>query len=59
MRSKTTFCCWRIAWRRVPDAKSVLSVMSLALKRGQRVRLVAEGPDAPEAVEGLAEFLPV
>lgn len=41
----------------VLDAKSVLSIMSLALKPGQKVWLAAEGPDAPEAIERLAGFL--
>lgn len=42
---------------RSADAKSVLSVMGIGATSGQQVRVRAEGPDAPQAVETLSELL--
>lgn len=42
---------------RSANAKSVLGVMGLAVARGHRIRIVAEGPDAEEAVAQLAELV--
>jgi phosphotransferase system HPr (HPr) family protein len=39
------------------DPRSVLSIMALDVQVGQEVVLQAEGPDAHEAVERLAEVL--
>ena len=39
------------------DAKSVLGVLSLAARRGTKLRLRARGSDAGEAVEALAELV--
>jgi len=39
------------------DAKSVLSVMAIGATSGQQVRILAEGPDAPQAVEALRDLL--
>jgi len=36
------------------DAKSLLDVLALGAKGGSTLRLSAEGPDAPGAVDGLA-----
>lgn len=42
---------------RSASAKSVLGVMGLAVARGHRIRIVADGPDADEAVARLAELV--
>ena len=42
--------------RRV-DAKSLLGVLSLGIVQGTVIQLIADGPDAEEAVEALAELL--
>jgi phosphocarrier protein HPr len=42
---------------READAKSLLSVLALGAKAGTSVRLRADGPDAPEAVDRLATLL--
>lgn len=42
---------------RTASAKSVLGVMGLAVARGDRIRIAAEGTDADEAVERLAELV--
>lgn len=39
------------------DAKSVLSLLSLALSRGNKIKIVAEGPDEEEAVNEIAHFI--
>jgi len=39
------------------NAKSIMGVMGLALAAGEEVVLVADGPDAEEAVAALAKFL--
>ena len=46
-----------VAGDREADAKSLLSVLGLGAKAGTTVALRADGPDAPAAVEGLAELL--
>jgi phosphotransferase system HPr (HPr) family protein len=43
--------------QRTASAKSVLGVMGLAVARGHRIRIVAEGDDADEAVTHLAELV--
>ncbi len=42
---------------READAKSVLLVLTLDVRRGDRVRLSASGPDAESAVEELARLV--
>ena len=42
--------------RRV-NAKSLLGVLSLGIVQGTVIQLIADGPDAAEAVEALAELL--
>lgn len=42
---------------RSASAKSVLGVMGLAVARGHRIRIAAEGTDADEAVARLAELV--
>ena len=42
--------------RRV-NAKSLLGVLSLGIGQGTVIQLIADGPDAEEAVEALAELL--
>ena len=39
------------------DAKSVMSVLQLAAVKGTLLRFRAQGPDAEEAVEALAELV--
>jgi phosphocarrier protein HPr len=45
------------AGARTVDAKSVLSVMGLGATSGQEVTVVADGPDAREAVTALISIL--
>ena len=42
--------------RRV-DAKSLLGVLSLGIVKGTTITLIADGPDAKEAVEALAQLV--
>jgi len=42
------------AGEREADAKSLLAVLALGARRGTRLRLTAEGGDAPAAIEALA-----
>lgn len=42
---------------RSASAKSVLGVMGLAVARGHRIRIVAQGTDADEAVARLTELV--
>ena len=39
------------------SAKSIMGIMSLAIASGTTIKLVAEGSDAEEAVEALAQFV--
>jgi phosphocarrier protein len=43
-------------WRSV-DGKSILGLLLLAAAQGTTITLVAEGPDAAEAVDALAAFV--
>ena len=43
--------------QKTASAKSVLGVMGLAVARGHRIRIVAEGDDADQAVAQLAELV--
>ena len=42
--------------RRV-NAKSLLGVLSLGIVKGTTITLIADGPDAEEAVEALAQLV--
>lgn len=39
------------------DAKRILGVMSLGVKKGQTITIIADGADEDAAVEGLQKFL--
>ena len=39
------------------NGKSIMGLLMLALERGSGVEVVADGPDAKEAVAALAQFL--
>jgi catabolite repression HPr-like protein len=39
------------------NAKSIMGIMSLAIARGTTVKLIAEGNDENEAIEGLSSFI--
>ena len=39
------------------DAKSIMSVMRLAATKGTKLKIVADGDDASEAVEALSELI--
>ncbi len=39
------------------NAKSIMGLMSLAITKDTQVKLLAEGTDAKEAIETLAEFI--
>jgi phosphocarrier protein len=47
---------WISCSDRKADAKSVLDILSLAVRSGQRVRLEAQGPDANTAVNSLSKL---
>ncbi len=42
--------------RRV-NAKSLLGILSLGISQGMNIKLIADGQDETEAVEGLAELI--
>jgi phosphotransferase system HPr (HPr) family protein len=44
------------AGRRRVDAKSIFGLLRLGAVRGKRLSLIAHGPDAPRAVQVLAEL---
>lgn len=39
------------------NAKSIMGIMSLAVSRGTEITIIADGPDAEEAVNVLAEMV--
>ena len=39
------------------NAKSIMGMMSLALKNGEEVTVVTEGSDEEEALEGVGDYL--
>ena len=47
---------WVEEERRV-NAKSLLGVLSLGIVKGTAITLIADGPDAKEAVEALAQLV--
>ena len=42
---------------KVADAKSIFSVMGLAVKQGQEIVITAEGDDEEEAITAIEQFL--
>lgn len=41
----------------VSNAKSIMNILSLGLKKGDEIKIVAEGEDAKEAVEALVNLI--
>lgn len=39
------------------NAKSIMGLMSLAITKGTEIKLLAEGPDAEEALAALTQFI--
>ncbi|SER80597.1 catabolite repression HPr-like protein [Gracilibacillus ureilyticus] len=39
------------------NAKSIMGLMSLALAKGNEIKLIADGPDDEEALAALADFV--
>ena len=42
---------------KIVDAKSILGLMSLAVPKGDNVKVVAEGPDAEQALNEIKKIL--
>lgn len=43
--------------RKIVDGKSIMGILTLAARKGARVSLVVEGPDATEALAHLSHLL--
>ena len=43
--------------RKVVDGKSIMGLLTLTAKQGARVSIIADGPDADEALQVLARLL--
>ena len=43
--------------RKIVDGKSIMGLLTLAARQGSRVSIVADGPDAQEALDRLARLL--
>ena len=43
--------------RRKANGKSIMGLLTLALEAGSEIRIIADGPDAQEALERLAHFI--
>ncbi|NQT28260.1 MAG: HPr family phosphocarrier protein [Candidatus Omnitrophica bacterium] len=41
----------------IVDGKSIMALLSLGVNAGVEVKLIAEGPDAKEAIDDLKRFL--
>ncbi|MBN2899465.1 MAG: HPr family phosphocarrier protein [Clostridia bacterium] len=39
------------------NAKSIMSIMAMAIMGGDKIQVTAEGPDAEAAIEAIATFL--
>ena len=50
-------CIWVEKEERRVNAKSLLGVLSLGIVKGTTITLIADGPDAKEAVEALAQLV--
>ena len=48
---------WEEKEERRVNAKSLLGVLSLGIVKGTTITLIADGPDAKEAVEALAQLV--
>ena len=43
--------------RKIVDGKSIMGLLTLAAGRGARIAIIAEGPDAADALERLAAYV--
>ncbi len=43
--------------RKIVDGKSIMGLLTLAARQGSRIAIVADGPDAAEALERLIELV--
>ena len=43
--------------RKVVDGKSIMGLLTLAARQGARISIIAEGPDAVEALDRLIELV--
>ena len=43
--------------RKIVDGKSIMGLLTLAARQGARISIIADGPDAPEALERLCRIL--
>ena len=43
--------------RKIVDGKSIMGLLTLAARQGARISIIADGPDAPEALERLSRIL--
>ena len=43
--------------RKIVDGKSIMGILTLAAGRGARIALIADGPDAAEALERLVDLV--
>ena len=43
--------------RKIVDGKSIMGLLTLAARRGARIAIVADGPDAAKAVEQLSALV--
>ena len=43
--------------RKIVDGKSIMGLLTLAAGPGARISIIADGPDAPAALERLVEFV--
>ncbi len=41
----------------VLNAKSIMNVMSMGVKKDEEIKLIADGPDAEEAINALVELI--
>lgn len=39
------------------NAKSIMNVLSLGAKKGEEIKIIANGPDEEEAVQGLVDLI--
>ena len=57
-RAKTFQCRITVKkGRKVVDGKSIMGLLTLAAGRGARIAIVADGPDAAAALEGLVDIV--
>jgi phosphotransferase system HPr (HPr) family protein len=46
-----------LAKGKIVDAKSILMVMTMGIRQGELLTIIAEGPDEVECIEVLKEFI--